>query len=998
MTSTRWGAFLAKSCCLLVCLVVLLAQGAAAATGACTAARERPLVPMHPEVCALLEPIVRKPGALPLGAYEKALGDYLRNYCHRSPASGWKRDKWVRDTGPYVATLQNGQWQGSIYGTHGTVVIWYSKDMMDWLKVNRPADERQTPANPAPVPDGAIMVKEMFPAPAAACAGIDPLHLYPSGGAAVMVRDSRRSRDGWFWGYFAWKDWTADWPAPEGNPFPNMGFGQYCVNCHASAQDNSTFSSLRNIQGEPGEPIVYLSQSFFQDGQPTTHHALVSRTTDDPPRLEQPLSDVLEAFTSSFKSPLRAARAPSSTPGGTEPSSSGVTNMPSQTYDNVWVNAPRPGVANEFLTSSQCIGCHDAGSTGLQYDMTQPNPHASNLLNLSPYGLWSASPMGLAGRDPFFFAQLASETQTFHPQSVGLVQDTCLGCHGVLGQRQSAIDQASKDTCTPFSRDTLNAVPWPAGNPSAPLAPYGALGREGVSCTACHRMVMGEKDIAPVREQPQNHCVKQRQQTLNPDNTGFARTFTGSYWVGPPDSLYGPFEAPKVKPMDHALGMLPRSSPNMLASEQCGTCHTVHLPVLSQAQTLGYVYEQTTYPEWAFSDYRTGTSPDGPLPLGAGPLAQSCQDCHMPSRDTQGRPVFSKIASIQEKSNFPLSDYTLGREDLDLPVREGYARHTLVGLNVFLLSMAEQYPDVLGLRTQDPMMASFGLEPMKFTQQAMVDQASTATALVQVGKLQLTGTTLEATVTVTSKTGHKFPSGVQFRRAFIEFDVLDANGAVLWASGRTNDAGVLVDEKGTPITGEFWWKNDCSGRLGTRPLQPHYQLIERQDQAQIYQELVSAPPPGTQKGQCGATAKPTGELTTSFLSICAKVKDNRILPHGFLKLEERERISQALGAGRELAEDVAPTAVGDDPDYASGGEDSLVYRVNLSQLSAKPASVQATVYYQATPPFFLQDRFCTAQGPDTQRLYYLAEHLNLAGTPAENWKLQVVTSGSVPVR
>ena len=33
---------------------------------------------------------------------------------------------------------------------------------------------------------------------------------------------------------------------------------------------------------------------------------------------------------------------------------------------------------------------------------------------------------------------------------------------------------------------------------------------------------------------------------------------------------------------------------------------------------------------------------------------------------------------------------------------------------------------------------------------------------------------------------------------------------------------------------------------------------------------------------CGVGAKPAGELTTSFLSICAKVKDNRILPQGFL--------------------------------------------------------------------------------------------------------------------
>ena len=40
----------------------------------------------------------------------------------------------------------------------------------------------------------------------------------------------------------------------------------------------------------------------------------------------------------------------------------------------------------------------------------------------------------------------------------------------------------------------------------------------------------------------------------------------------------------------------------------------------------------------------------------------------------------SKIASIQEHRNFPQAEYALGAKDIDLPVREGFARHTLVGL------------------------------------------------------------------------------------------------------------------------------------------------------------------------------------------------------------------------------------------------------------------------------------------------------------------------------
>jgi hypothetical protein len=127
------------------------------------------------------------------------------------------------------------------------------------------------------------------------------------------------------------------------------------------------------------------------------------------------------------------------------------------------------------------------------------------------------------------------------------------------------------------------------------------------------------------------------------------------------------------------------------------------------------------------------------------------------------------------------------------------------------------------------------------------------------------------------------------------------------------------------------------------------------------------------------------------------VKDNRLLPHGFLDLAKRKAISLKLGAKEDMAEDTDPVGVGDDPDYKSGGSDALIYRVPITGLKGKPAAVRATLYYQPTPPFFLQDRFCTSNSADTKRLFYVAGNLSLAGTPAQDWKLRVVTSGPVPV-
>ena len=869
----------------------------AVAMAGCDADMKQPQRPLDPKFCVQLEDAVRHPNALPLDQYETKLGDYLRNFCHRG--ADWTPDKRLRDTGPFVGTIVNGQWVGKYYGTHNPVLIWYSREMIDWLHRNRP-DGAATIADPDPLPDGAMMVKEMYQAPAAACAGLDPINLKPTSGAAVMVRDAAAAQDGWFWGWFSWDkdEWAPDWPPGQSNPYPNMGFGQYCTNCHASATDHQTFATLRNIKGERGDPLVYLSQNFFF-GTPTA-----TPKTDAQP---QPRASFGGDFVKNLPWPEAMP-----------PQHDSIAKLPSETFDNVWMPAGAPSATSQFVTSDQCLGCHDAGGTGLQFDMTRPD-RDGKLFNHSPYGTWKSSPMGMAGRDPIFLAQLASEAGTFHPQWAGGVQDTCFGCHGIMGERQFAIDRhASTNVCPEFLRPQLDAVPYPHNDP---LAKYGALARDGISCTTCHRMALGEAESAKVRNAPQNACVAERQALLNPGLKGFAATFTGSFWLAPAEVLYGPFTEPKKTPMKHALAVTPEHNAQIKQAALCGSCHVVHLPILRGAETIGNVYEQTTFAEWAFSGYRTGQGADGPLPLGPGLQPQSCQDCHMPSRDAEGHVARDKIASIQEFSNFPLTENVLPAEEIDLRTREGFAQHTLVGLNLFFVKMAQQFPDLLGLRTRDPMLSQKGIDPLQLSERRIVEQAAARTAAITIDSVTRSDGRLEAHVTVTNKTGHKFPSGVGFRRAFITFDVLDTDGAVLWSSGRTDGSGMIVDRGGAPIAGEVWWTPDCKQRIAPeqRAHQPHYQVVSREDQVQIYQELVSTPPKDGPPA-CGLGAEPKGELTTSFLSICAKVKDNRLLPQGFLPLPDREAIAAALSAGPDLAEESGPTAVGDDPDYQTGGE------------------------------------------------------------------------------
>ena len=103
----------------------------------------------------------------------------------------------------------------------------------------------------------------------------------------------------------------------------------------------------------------------------------------------------------------------------------------------------------------------------------------------------------------------------------------------------------------------------------------------------------------------------------------------------------------------------------------------------------------------------------------------------------------------------------------------------------------------------------------------------------------------------------------------------------------------------------------------------------------------------------------------------------------------------ALCADADMAEETDPVGVGDNPDYRTGGADTLTYRIPRADIGGQPAAVEATLYYQAIPPFFLQDRFCTAKGNDRDRLAYLASALKLTGTPEADWKLRMVSTGRV---
>jgi hypothetical protein len=310
---------------------------------------------------------------------------------------------------------------------------------------------------------------------------------------------------------------------------------------------------------------------------------------------------------------------------------------------------------------------------------------------------------------------------------------------------------------------------------------------------------------------------------------------------------------------------------------------------------------------------------------------------------------------------------------LDVKYRtSGFRRHELVGINAFLLEEINQFSWIMGLWTSDYMSGALNGLPNAIDN--MVQQAQANTARVDVTSSVESGT-LTADVQVTNLTGHRFPSGVGFRRAFLEFLVLQKQGdeeKVIWSSGRTDEEGVIVGPDGKALPSESF----KVGPDGKQQYQEHHNAefpITRQDQVQIYEELVQ---------------DADGKFTTSFLRRDVEFKDNRLLPIGWTHEGPDPTLKHFF-----LEATYPKGRAASDKVYLAGKGQSVVrYRVALPA-GVDPATVlvKATLYYQSTPPYYLQDRFKTP-GPNGHRLEYLAGHLDLSNTPLKDWKLEIASS------
>jgi hypothetical protein len=342
------------------------------------------------------------------------------------------------------------------------------------------------------------------------------------------------------------------------------------------------------------------------------------------------------------------------------------------------------------------------------------------------------------------------------------------------------------------------------------------------------------------------------------EGLGSRDTFNGRFQLAPAKAgvrqAFGPFDVDngRTRIMHSVTGYKQNQATHIRESSLCATCHTLYTQAHDAGgKVVGELPEQMNFQEWQHSAFYGEQ--------------RSCQSCHMPQVSQPTR-----IASV------------LGEQ------REGLARHLFVGGNFFVLRMLDRFRNDLAVEALSPEFAA--------TAGATLRQLSSETATMTV-RTSRADAGVQADVTITTLTGHKFPTGYPSRRAWLHLTARDTAGRVVFESGALRADGSIDGNDNDTDPARF---------------EEHHNEIATSDQVQIYETLL---------------ADPGGALTTGLLRATRYLKDNRLLPRGFDKRT----------ADRDIA--VHGAAV-DDLNFA-GGEDVVRYR-----LPATAASVDVELRYQ----------------------------------------------------
>ena len=263
--------------------------------------------PAAPQGCSMSFPL---PKASEIGTakFEKLLYAFLDQGCYKN----WIADRQIRNTGPFI----NNQ----AFGTHNSVRIYYSPEVWHWLKEKHREGE---------IPDGAMIVKEMFPAPAQQDAKLSAW--------TVMVKDKKGAST-------AGTGRTTRRTIPQAlrDRLPGFGFWTLLSALSRFGEKESTFIAVKNVEGDPISFAIKV---------PTSKQAPAGKDE------HQQIAETKEIRGGPFGTARKTPNPISST------SSKACRwcrrrsqKFPGESFDHVVANMGGP----QLSYSSQCLGCHSA--------------------------------------------------------------------------------------------------------------------------------------------------------------------------------------------------------------------------------------------------------------------------------------------------------------------------------------------------------------------------------------------------------------------------------------------------------------------------------------------------------------------------------------------------------------------------------------------------------------------------------------------------------------
>jgi len=248
----------------------------------------------------------------------------------------------------------------------------------------------------------------------------------------------------------------------------------------------------------------------------------------------------------------------------------------------------------------------------------------------------------------------------------------------------------------------------------------------------------------------------------------------------------------------------------------------------------------------------------------------SCQSCHMP--EVQGDAPMASVLGVP---------------------RTGMRQHSFIGANFFMLRVLNSYRNDLNVDALPEELTVAARDTVEFLQ--------SKAARVTIRDLEVDAASLRVNVLVENLTGHKLPTAFPSRRAWLHLLVKDRDGNIVFESGRLNPDGSIRGND-----------NDVD------PLrfEPHYREITSSDEVEIYEPILQ---------------NQAGHVTTGLAEAVGYLKDNRLLPSGFLK----QTADKDIAVVGEAA---------DDPDFTDRG-DLVRYLVHLGSAPG-PFHVEAELWYQ----------------------------------------------------